>query len=150
MDKITSEDIKVYGRLVSVSTEGKLADAEQIWDSYHKKNQQELNEEFKSYLSTIRNFDAKINTMFLGDIRIGGNLTVGGSITSCPASNDVYGMVKLAQTVEDDDNSKVVTVGAITPLSNRSKNNSDQISVLQGRVARLEAKVAQLQEAITQ
>lgn len=32
MEKITNEDIKVTGRIVSISTEGIVADAEQIWD----------------------------------------------------------------------------------------------------------------------
>ena len=29
----TSEDIKVLGRVVSISTEGIVAEAEQVWDS---------------------------------------------------------------------------------------------------------------------
>lgn len=47
MDKITNEDIKVFGRVVSVSTEGVVADSEQLWDSNLKKKQSELNQAFQ-------------------------------------------------------------------------------------------------------
>lgn len=47
MDKITNEDIKVFGRVVSVSTEGVVADSEQVWDSNIKKKQSELNQMFQ-------------------------------------------------------------------------------------------------------
>lgn len=40
---VRNEDIKVYGKLVSVSTENVIADAGQIWDDNLKKNQQDIN-----------------------------------------------------------------------------------------------------------
>jgi len=52
MDKITNEDIKVFGRVVSVSTEGVVADSEQLWDSNLKQKQSELNQVFQAGLST--------------------------------------------------------------------------------------------------
>ena len=38
-----NEDIKVYGKLVSMSTENVVADSEQIWDEALKKNQSDIN-----------------------------------------------------------------------------------------------------------
>lgn len=38
-----NEDIKVYGKLVSMSTENIVADSEQIWDEALKKNQSDIN-----------------------------------------------------------------------------------------------------------
>ena len=60
MDKITNEDIKVFGRVVSVSTEGVVADSEQLWDSNLKKKQSELNQTFQSGL---KNKDTNVNDL---------------------------------------------------------------------------------------
>ena len=71
-DKITptKEDIVVYGRIVSGSTEGVIADSVQIWDESLKKNQRVINNEFvekyKQYLP-------------LSGGVINGNLTVFGT-----------------------------------------------------------------------
>lgn len=43
-----NEDIKVYGKLVSMSTENVVADSEQIWDEKLKKNQQDINKDLYS------------------------------------------------------------------------------------------------------
>ena len=43
-----NEDIKVYGKLVSMSTENVVADSEQIWDETLKKNQSEINSQTQS------------------------------------------------------------------------------------------------------
>ena len=43
-----NEDIKVYGKLVSMSTENVVADSEQIWDEALKKNQSEINSQTQS------------------------------------------------------------------------------------------------------
>lgn len=64
MDKITNEDIKVFGRVVSVSTEGVVADSEQLWDSNLKKKQSELNQTFYVGLvnknANVENFNSAI------------------------------------------------------------------------------------------
>ena len=60
MDKITNEDIKVFGRVVSVSTEGVVADSEQLWDSNLKKKQSELNQTFQVGLA---NKDTNVNDL---------------------------------------------------------------------------------------
>lgn len=43
-----NEDIKVYGKLVSMSTENVVADSEQIWDEALNKNQSEINSQTQS------------------------------------------------------------------------------------------------------
>ena len=43
-----NEDIKVYGKLVSMSTENVVADSEQIWDEALKKNQSDINSQTQS------------------------------------------------------------------------------------------------------
>ena len=43
-----NEDIKVYGKLVSMSTENVVADSEQIWDETLKKNQSDINSQTQS------------------------------------------------------------------------------------------------------
>lgn len=43
-----NEDIKVYGKLVSMSTENVIADSEQIWDEALKKNQSDINSQTQS------------------------------------------------------------------------------------------------------
>ena len=43
-----NEDIKVYGKLVSMSTENVVADSEQIWDESLKKNQSDINSQTQS------------------------------------------------------------------------------------------------------
>ena len=43
-----NEDIKVYGKLVSMSTENVVADSEQIWDEALKKNQYDINSQTQS------------------------------------------------------------------------------------------------------
>lgn len=43
-----NEDIKVYGKLVSMSTENVVADSKQIWDEVLKKNQSDINSQTQS------------------------------------------------------------------------------------------------------
>ena len=43
-----NEDVKVYGKLVSMSTENVVADSEQIWDEALKKNQSDINSQTQS------------------------------------------------------------------------------------------------------
>ena len=66
-----NEDIKVYGKLVSMSTENVVADSEQIWDEALNKNQSDINSQtqskFEEYLPLTG-----------GDIN--GNLNVDGTV----------------------------------------------------------------------
>lgn len=73
-----NEDIKVYGKLVSMSTENVVADSEQIWDEALKKNQSDINSQtqskFGEYLPLT---GGTIN----GDLNVHGTVGVIGTLT---------------------------------------------------------------------
>ena len=78
-----NEDIKVYGKLVSMSTENVVADSEQIWDEALKKNQSEINSQtqskFVEYLPlTGGSIDGNLNVD--GTVGLNGTLTLGDSL----------------------------------------------------------------------
>lgn len=150
MDKITNEDIKVYGRLVNVTTEGVLADANQIWDENQKANQETLNAEFKGYLQRIENMKNRVDALFLGDVTIKGNLTVNGKLDAQHATTSQYGLTRLATSLDDADKDNVVTVGVIEPLKNRAINNTSAINTINTRVNSLEQRVSRLEECCDQ
>lgn len=49
----TKEDIPVLGRLVSISEDNTIANAEQIWDARQNKNQGEINQSFNNRISLV-------------------------------------------------------------------------------------------------
>lgn len=78
-----NEDIKVYGKLVSMSTENVVADSEQIWDEALKKNQSDINSQtqskFGEYLPlTGGDIDGNLNVD--GTVGLNGTLTLGDSL----------------------------------------------------------------------
>lgn len=78
-----NEDIKVYGKLVSMSTENVVADSEQIWDKGLKKNQSDINSQIQSkfgeYLPlTGGDIDGNLNVD--GTVGLNGTLTLGDSL----------------------------------------------------------------------
>ena len=78
-----NEDIKVYGKLVSMSTENVVADSEQIWDETLKKNQSDINyqtqSKFGEYLHlTGGNINGNLNVD--GVVGLNGTLTLGDSL----------------------------------------------------------------------
>lgn len=84
-----NEDIKVYGKLVSMSTENVVADSEQIWDETLKKNQSDVNswvqQEFERYLPLTggridENLDIDGNLNVYGEVGAGTLLTLGDSL----------------------------------------------------------------------
>lgn len=78
-----NEDIKVYGKLVSMSTENVVADSEQIWDEALKKNQSEINSQtqskFGEYLP-LTGGDINGNLNVDGTVGLQGTLTLGDSL----------------------------------------------------------------------
>ena len=72
-----NEDIKVYGKLVSMSTENVVADSEQIWDKNLKKNQSDINSvtqsKFGEYLPLA---GGRID----GDLGVTGRVDLGGPL----------------------------------------------------------------------
>ena len=78
-----NEDIKVYGKLVSMSTENVVADSEQIWGEALKKNQSDINSQtqskFGEYLPlTGGDIDGNLNVD--GTVGLNGTLTLGDSL----------------------------------------------------------------------
>lgn len=72
-----NEDIKVYGKLVSMSTENVVADSEQIWDKGLKKNQSDINSvtrsKFGEYLPLA-------GGRIAGDLGVTGRVDLGGPL----------------------------------------------------------------------
>ena len=99
-----NEDIKVYGKLVSMSTENVVADSEQIWDEALKKNQSDINSvtqsKFGEYLPLA---GGRID----GDLGVTGRVDLGGPLTIALGIN--AGMV----TVSDGNNSANFTPTSI-------------------------------------
>lgn len=52
---IKNTDLKVMGRIVSITTDGVIADTEQLYDSIIKKNQQTINKDVKTDIKDIKN-----------------------------------------------------------------------------------------------
>ena len=78
-----NEDIKVYGKLVSMSTENVVADSEQIWDKNLKKNQSDINSvtqsKFGEYLP-LTGGDINGNLNVYGSVDLDGPLMLGDSL----------------------------------------------------------------------
>lgn len=78
-----NEDIKVYGKLVSMSTENVVADSEQIWDETLKKNQSDINSltqsKFGEYLP-LTGGHIYGNLSVAGRVDLSGPLTLGDSL----------------------------------------------------------------------
>lgn len=74
-----NEDIKVYGKLVSMSTENVVADSEQIWDEALKKNQSDINSQtqskFGEYLP-LTGGDINGNLNVYGTVGLNGTLNI--------------------------------------------------------------------------
>lgn len=99
-----NEDIKVYGKLVSMSTENVVADSEQIWDKNLKKNQSDINSvtqsKFGEYLP-------------LAGGRIDGNLGVTGRVDLGGPLEIGLGINARTITVDDGNNSANFTPTSI-------------------------------------
>ena len=59
------EDIKIYGKLVNVTTENVVADAQQIWDSNFEENQQNINKNADRVLACRHQHTVFTMTVFL-------------------------------------------------------------------------------------
>lgn len=80
-----NEDIKVYGKLVSMSTENVVADSEQIWDEALKKNQSDINSQtqsqFREYLP-LSGGTVTGGITVVGAINTKSNITTDGTVTA--------------------------------------------------------------------
>lgn len=99
-----NEDIKVYGKLVSMSTENVVADSEQIWDKGLKKNQSDINSVTQSKFGEYLPLDGgRID----GDLGVTGRVDLGGPLTIA------LGINASTITVDDGNNSANFTPTSI-------------------------------------
>lgn len=75
------EDIKIYGKLVNVTTENVVADAEQIWDSYYKKDQTSVNRSMRDDFTKFAKNPTFESAVFTGDSTFQGNMSVDKSLS---------------------------------------------------------------------
>lgn len=75
------EDIKIYGKLVNVTTENVVADAEQIWDSYYRKNQTAVNRSMRDDFTKFAKNPTFESAVFTGDSTFQGNMAVEKSLS---------------------------------------------------------------------
>ena len=87
MKQITKEDIKVLGRIVSISTENVVADASQVWDSEQKKDQETIND------SLINKTDNATTSKY-GIVRLAVN-------ASDPDNNDVVTVKTMRDAISE-------------------------------------------------
>lgn len=99
-----NEDIKVYGKLVSMSTENVVADSEQIWDEGLKKDQRTIN---SLTLSKFGKYLPLNGGRIDGDLGVTGRVDLGGPLTIALGID--AGMV----TVSDRNNSASFTPTSI-------------------------------------
>lgn len=75
------EDIKIYGKLVNVTTENVVADAEQIWDSNFQVDQAAFNKSIRSDFNSFKNHPEFVDATFIGDANFKGNVSVANGLT---------------------------------------------------------------------
>lgn len=75
------EDIKIYGKLVNVTTENVVADAEQIWDSYYRKNQTAINRSMRDDFTKFAKNPTFESAVFTGDSTFQGDMAVEKSLS---------------------------------------------------------------------
>lgn len=81
------EDIKIYGKLVNVTTENVVADASQIWDSQYNVNQEAFNKSIRTDFNNFKKNPQFDNATFIGDANFKGNVTVDNGLTVNGESN---------------------------------------------------------------
>ena len=132
-----NEDIKVYGKLVSMSTENIVADSEQIWDEALKKNQSAINSltqsKFGEYLPLA---GGRID----GDLGVTGRVDLGGPLTIALGID--AGMV----TVNDGNNSAHFTP---TSIELGLGDNSDETHISANKIITQKISMADAKPLVT-
>ena len=82
-----NEDIKVYGKLVSMSTENVIADSEQIWDEALKKNQSDINSQTQSKFGE---YLPLTGGDIYGNLNVDGTVGLNGTLTLDDGSNAAH------------------------------------------------------------
>lgn len=132
-----NEDIKVYGKLVSMSTENVVADSEQIWDKGLKKNQSDINSvtqsKFGQYLPLA---GGRID----GDLGVTGRVDLGGPLTIALGID--AGMI----TVNDGNNSAHFTP---TSIELGLGDDSDETHISANKINTQKISMADAKQLIT-
>jgi hypothetical protein len=81
------EDIRIYGKLVNVTTENVVADAEQIWDSNFQTDQASVNQSIRNDFDAFKKHPEFDNASFIGDVTFKGNVTANKGLTVNGESN---------------------------------------------------------------
>lgn len=87
------EDIKIYGKLVNVTTENVVADAQQIWDSNFQENQQNINKSIRSDFNSFKKNPQFENATFIGNSTFNGDVKVNKNF-SVDGESDFNGVIK--------------------------------------------------------
>lgn len=81
------EDIRIYGKLVNVTTENVVADAEQIWDSNFQTDQASVNQSIRTDFNAFKKHPEFENASFIGDVTFKGDVTANKGLTVNGGSN---------------------------------------------------------------
>lgn len=81
------EDIRIYGKLVNVTTENVVADAEQIWDSNFQTDQASVNQSIRTDFNAFKKHPEFENASFIGDVTFKGDVTANKGLTVNGESN---------------------------------------------------------------
>lgn len=81
------EDIKIYGKLVNVTTENVVADASQIYDSNYNSDQASINKSIRTDFNNFKENPEFNNATFTGDSRFNGSVQVDDNLTVDGESN---------------------------------------------------------------
>lgn len=111
--QITSEDIPVTGRLVSISAENVIADASQLWDSTALDNQENINQKVQETLDQIKDN--------LGDEEV---------------------RAKEQESIITDTIQKQIDV-LIQQMSNNNQSRSNDIQIIGSRLSGVENSISQ-------
>lgn len=87
------EDIKIYGKLVNVTTENVVADAQQIWDSNFEENQQNINKSIRNDFNLFKKNPQFENATFTGNSTFGGDVKVNENF-SVDGESNFNGVIK--------------------------------------------------------
>lgn len=87
------EDIKIYGKLVNVTTENVVADAQQIWDSNFEENQQNINKSIRNDFNSFKKNPQFENATFTGNSTFGGDVKVNENF-SVDGESNFNGVIK--------------------------------------------------------
>lgn len=132
-----NEDIKVYGKLVSMSTENVVADSEQIWDKGLKKNQSDINSVTQSKFGEYLPLDGgRID----GDLGVTGRVDLGGPLTIA------LGINASTITVDDGNNSANFTP---TSIELGLGDSNDQTHISAGKINTKKISMADAKPLLT-